>query len=236
MDDLEVSATCPACGNTNGIRAGNAMDQIFCSECGWVTDPDWDGPDTRSVLRERRRQERDDVGTDLTLDDIQDAVEEVRRNTYGWTGADLTINGDAVGPIKSFDAVLETDADVTDGWSLDDASPVEIDTVQTRAESAIDLAVQRYHEALDRHVLGAWMAGYEAVDVVTPIGQPRHAGEDAYDPAVPAIRGRVKVWESYPDDADGDDLNPYDDGQRVERYDLRDVDPDVVRRWRERDD
>jgi hypothetical protein len=124
-----------------------------------------------------------------------------------------------------------------DDFSLDDVpDDIPIHDVTTRAEAAIQQSVRRYQEALDRHLRGAWMAGYEAVDVVTPIGQPRHAAGDAYDPAVPAITGRVKVWESYPDDADGDDLNPYDDGQRVERYDLRDVDPDVVRRWRERDD
>lgn len=202
MGDLEVSATCPECGIDAAIRAGNAMDQIFCSECGWVTDPGWDGPDTRSELRDLR-QEPDADTPALSLEDIQDAVEEVRRNNYGWETSDLKIDGEAVGEIVDFD-------------------------VQTRAEAAISQSVRRYQETLERHLLGAWRAGYEAVDVVTPIGQPVHAGEDGYDPAVPAITGRVKVWESYPDD----DVVPYRDGQRVERYDLRDVDPEEVRRLR----
>lgn len=119
--------------------------------------------------------------------------------------------------------------DAPDDFSIDDVpDDINIVDVQTRADSAIQQAVRRYQERLEQHLLGAWMAGFEAVDVVTPIGQPPHAAEDAYDPAVPAITGRVNVWDDYPDD----DVVPYPDGYRVERYDLRDVDPDTVRELR----
>lgn len=101
---------------------------------------------------------------------------------------------------------------------------VEVVDVQTRAESAIEASVRAYQEELERHLLGAWMAGYEAVDVVSAPTMPAHAGEDFNDPAVPALTAQVKVWDEHP----GDDCLPYDRCKRVERYDLRPVTAEQV--------
>ena len=114
-----------------------------------------------------------------------------------------------------------------DDFSIDDVpDDIPIVDVQTRADSAIEAATKAYQRELDRHLLGAWMAGFEALDVITPYGQPPHAGEDVFDPAVPAITGRVRPVE------DADRRPSYPDGYRVERYDLRDVDPEDVREAR----
>jgi rubredoxin len=79
MSDLEVNAECPDCGAGNAIRAGNQMDSIFCGQCGWVDDPDWDGPMTRSELREQRRAERENMPTaDLDLEQLESMIEAVR--------------------------------------------------------------------------------------------------------------------------------------------------------------
>jgi len=137
----------------------------------------------------------------LNPDDVD--VEDL----WSHDSSDLLINGEPVGDVSDFSV-----------------------SVQTRADSAIQAAVDAYLRELDRHVLGAWMAGYEALDVVTPAGLPRHAGEDVFDPAAPAITGRVRPVE----DAEREPLCPV--GSRVERYDLRDVDPaDVRERRRDRD-
>jgi hypothetical protein len=105
-----------------------------------------------------------------------------------------------------------------------DVDGLNIVDARSRSESAVNAAVRAYQQELERHLLGAWMSGYEAVDVLTPIGQPPHAGDDVFDPAVPAIRATIRLV----DDAD----QPPQYGTthyRVERYDLRDVDPDEVR-------
>jgi len=74
----EVKATCPDCNAGNAIRAGNAMDQIYCGRCGWVTDESWSGPGTRSELREQLQDERDTAKTPgLTVEDIQVAIREL---------------------------------------------------------------------------------------------------------------------------------------------------------------
>jgi len=104
-----------------------------------------------------------------------------------------------------------------------DVDGLNIVDVRSRSESAINAAVRAYQQELERHLLGAWMAGYDAVDVLTPIGQPPHAGEDVFNPAVPAMRATVRLVD------DANQPPQYGPRYRVERYDLRDVDPDEVR-------
>lgn len=103
----------------------------------------------------------------------------------------------------------------------DDIRSIDLDT------SAIDEAVRSYQQALETHLLAAWRADFEALDVITPYGQMLQFHDpDGDGIATPAIRGRVRPVE----DADADPQYP--DTVRVERYDLRDItreDIDAVR-------
>lgn len=124
--------------------------------------------------------------------------------------------------------------DAPDDFDISDVpDDIGIVDVQTRADAAIEAATRAYLRELEKHAVAAWMAGYDALDHVRPIGQPPHAGEDVFDPAVPTITGRVRPVDNH------DDPAPYARDRHVVRYDLRDLTPEQAaearRRWGDTD-
>jgi hypothetical protein len=120
--------------------------------------------------------------------------------------------------------------DAPEDFAISDVpDDVDVVDVQTRADAAIEAATTPYLRELEKHAVAAWMAGFDALDHVTPLGAPPHAGDDVFDPAVPTITGRVRPVDDVHDPA------PYAQGYHVERYDLRDLTPeqavDARRRW-----
>lgn len=117
--------------------------------------------------------------------------------------------------------------DAPDDFDPDDVD-VDIVDVTTRSDAAMQASVRAYQQRLEQHLVAAWMAGFEAVDVLEPVGNLPHQGGDYGDPAVPVFRAKVHPL----DDADADPVT--DPHYQTTRYYLDDLTPDAAADARER--
>ena len=116
--------------------------------------------------------------------------------------------------------------DPSDGRpDLSDIDPADaFDDVQPFLTETMSRIAEAYNRRLEREAVGAYMAGYEALDVITP-ADPYAIGDDH----VPALQAGFIPRES----ADSTPVRL--DGYGTKRYDLTDVTPadvdEVRRRW-----